>query len=237
MSGLIRGAMGDIVLQTFSLRRAIPALLALGLSLVLAGCSGGVGDGRRVSTASRPASRPVQPSPTLRQCFAKLSSIDVRFDSLPDRNYGGGCSAMNSVKLLDIGVSATNLGAMTCPLAANFAAWSRYAVQPAARLIFGTEIARIDTFGTYNCRPIAGSGKLSEHAHSNAVDVAAFVLADGRRITVKEGWAGDHRAQQFLKIVHSSACKRFNTVLSPDYNAAHKDHLHFDMGGKAGYCR
>ena len=169
--------------------------------------------------------------------MAKLTSNDVRFDLLPDRNYGGGCSALNSVKLLDIGVPATNLGAMTCALASNFAAWSRYAVQPAARLIFGTEIARIDTFGTYNCRPIAGSGKLSEHAHSNAVDVSAFVLADGRRITVKDGWEGDGQARQFLRIVHTSACKRFNTVLSPDYNAAHKDHLHFDMGGKGGYCR
>lgn len=169
--------------------------------------------------------------------MAKLSSNAVRFDLLPDRNYGGGCSALNSVKLLDIGVPATNLGAMTCSLAANFAAWSRYAVQPAARLVFGTEIIRIDTFGTYNCRPIAGSGRLSEHAHSNAVDVSAFVLADGRRITIKEGWDGDRRTQQFLKIVHASACKRFNTVLSPDYNAAHKDHLHFDMGGKGGFCR
>lgn len=209
----------------------------LGISLALAGCSGAVGESRRVSTASRPPARPAQPSPTLRQCMAKLTSNDVRFDLLPDRNYGGGCSALNSVKLLDIGVPATNLGAMTCALAANFAAWSRYAVQPAARLIFGTEIARIDTFGTYNCRPIAGSGKLSEHAHSNAVDVSAFVLADGRRITVKEGWEGDGQARQFLRIVHTSACKRFNTVLSPDYNAAHKDHLHFDMGGKGGYCR
>ncbi len=226
--------MGDIMGHVFRVRR-LPAALLLGATLALAACGIPAAERPR-GAATRPAARPAQPSPTLKQCMAKLSSIDVRFNPLPDRSFGGGCSAMNSVQLLDIGVPATNLGAMTCPLAANFAAWSRYAVQPAARLIFGTEIARIDTFGTYNCRPIAGSGKLSEHAHSNAVDVAAFVLEDGRRITVKDGWGGDGRARQFLKIVHTSACKRFRTVLGPDYNAAHKDHLHFDMGGKGGFC-
>jgi len=126
---------------------------------------------------------------------------------------------------------------MTCQLAANFAAWARYGVQPAARAILGTEIVRIETFGTYNCRPIAGLGKLSEHAHSNAIDVAAFVMADGRKISVEQGWNGDRETRQFLKVIHASACKRFNTVLSPDYNAAHRNHFHFDMGGKGGFCR
>ena len=106
-----------------------------------------------------------------------------------------------------------------------------------ARLILGAEIEKIETFGTYNCRPIAGSGKLSEHAHSNAIDVSAFVLSDGRRISVEKDWNGDKRTRQFLEVVHASACKRFNTVLSPNYNAAHHDHFHFDMGGRGGFCR
>jgi len=73
--------------------------------------------------------------------------------------------------------------------------------------------------GTYACRSIAGSGRLSEHATANAVDVAAFILADGRRISVLEGWNGDERHARFLRSVRVSACRRFNTVLSPDYNA------------------
>lgn len=211
----------------------LPAL-ALGLMLGLGACSGPeVSKGRRVvSTPVRSA-----PSPAFRQCLAKLSTAEVRYSALPDRSFGGGCNAIDSVKLIDIGVPATNLGAMTCPLAANFAAWARYGVQPAARLILNSEIVRIETFGTYACRPIAGSGKLSEHAHSNAVDVSAFLLADGRRIAVKGDWDGDSSAQKFLRIVRASACKRFRTVLSPDYNAAHHDHLHFDMGGRGGFCR
>ena len=100
-----------------------------------------------------------------------------------------------------------------------------------------SEVVRIDTYGTYNCRRIAGSSRLSQHAKADAVDVAAFLLADGRRISLQNGWNGDAASRAFLRRIRDSACKRFNTVLSPDYNAAHHDHLHFDMGGRGGYCR
>ncbi|WP_022683340.1 extensin family protein [Sphingobium bisphenolivorans] len=217
----------------------LAAVTAAGLTL--AGCGGDLVPRGRVERPSKPVKRaarhPAPPTMEVRQCMAKLTSQSVAFTPLPDQNFGGGCNALGSVKLLDIGVPTSNLGAMTCNLAANFAAWARYGVQPAARLILGAEIERIETFGTYNCRPIAGSGRLSEHAHSNAVDVSAFVLSDGRRISIEKDWNGDSRVQQFLKIVHASACKRFRTVLSPDYNAAHHDHFHFDMGGKGGFCR
>ena len=225
-----------------NLRGAATAAL-LASMMTLAGCGGDLVPRGKVARASKPVrapartTRPSQPALETRQCFAKLQSQAVSFTPLPDRNFGGGCNAINSVKLLDIGVPATGLGAMTCNLAANFAAWARYGVQPAARVALGAEIEKIETFGTYNCRPIAGSGKLSEHAHSNAIDVSAFVLSDGRRITVQQGWHGDKQTRQFLSLIHASACKRFKTVLSPDYNAAHHDHFHFDMGGRGGFCR
>src|SRR3546814_18949172 len=80
---------------------------------------------------------------------------------------------------------------MTCPLARNFAAWVEYAVRPAARIYFHTEVVKVETYGTYSCRNIYGgrSGRLSQHATSNAVDVAGFVLADGRRILLGTGRA------------------------------------------------
>ncbi|MET0249254.1 MAG: extensin family protein [Sphingobium sp.] len=207
--------------------------------VVLGACSGDLVPKGRVAKSVRPpaARPPVAQSFDLNQCHAKLATAAVAFTPLPDKRFGGGCSAVGSVKLLDIGVPTTNLGAMTCDLAAHFAAWAKYGVQPAARMLLGAEVVRIETFGTYNCRPIAGSAKLSEHAHSNAVDVSAFVLDDGRRITLTGGWDGDARSARFLRVVRASACKRFRTVLSPDYNAAHRDHLHFDMGGRGGFCR
>lgn len=211
--------------------------LTLAATIALAACSGDLVPRGRVATPARSTPARQQQALDLNQCHARLATVAVAFTPLPDRNFGNGCSAYGAVKLLDIGVPATNLGAMTCSLAANFAAWARYGVEPAARAILGAEIVRIETFGTYNCRPIAGSAKLSEHAHSNAVDVSAFVLDDGRRITVEQGWHGDSSTRRFLAVVHASACKRFSTVLSPDYNAAHHDHLHFDMGGRGGFCR
>lgn len=222
------------VMRDFSRRWAgIAALIAL-----TSACAGPPEKQRGVRRARPAAAAPLSSqSPEIKQCIANLRAAQVQFSPLPDRNFGGGCSAIASVKLLDIGVPTTNLGAMTCPLAAKFVGWARYGVQPAARVYLGSELVRIETFGTYACRPIAGSGRLSEHARSNAVDISAFLLADGRRVSVKDGWNGEGREQKFLRIIRASACKRFKTVLSPDYNAAHRDHLHFDMGGKGDYCR
>jgi hypothetical protein len=100
----------------------------------------------------------------------------------------------------------------------------------------------LDHYGTANCRRIGGghAGTWSEHATGNAIDVAAFRLADGRRIAVRRDWAGPGRAAAFLHAVRNAACGEFATVLSPDYNAAHADHLHLDQArrGDAGwsYC-
>jgi hypothetical protein len=81
------------------------------------------------------------------------------------------------------------------------------------------------------------TNRLSEHATGNAVDVSAFVLADGRRISIERDWRNpDPAVQDFLQTIRASACKRFGTVLSPDYNAAHYNHLHLDLG-RGGLCR
>ena len=94
-------------------------------------------------------------------------------------------------------------------------------------------MVRIETFGTYACRTRNGQPgeRLSQHAFANAVDVSAFVLADGRRITVEHGWRGDDdRVRRFLRQVHQGGCRRFNIGLSPESDRFHYNHLHFDMG-------
>ncbi|MEP7348583.1 MAG: extensin family protein [Sphingorhabdus sp.] len=178
-----------------------------------------------------------------RICLSNLKSAAVRFSALPNQNFSGGCHIIDTIKLLDFGTSATNLGAMTCPLAANFAAWAKHAVRPAARQFLGSEVIRIETFGTYSCRNVNGgrSGKLSQHSFGNAVDVSAFILKDGRRVSVLDGWRGTQSEQAFLRRLHQSACKRFGTVLGPNYNTAHANHFHFDMAQSmkdgSAYCR
>ena len=166
-----------------------------------------------------------------RQCLAGLKSKSVRFAGLPSKSFDGGCRMIDTIKLMDFGMPTTNLGAMTCPLASSFTDWARYAVAPAAKQYLGSEVVKIETMGTFNCRAVNGSrsGKLSEHAFANAVDVSAFVLRDGRRVSVLNGWRGSPDERAFLRRLHQSACKRFGTVLGPEYNAAHANHFHFDM--------
>jgi hypothetical protein len=211
------------------------ALLAL---LALAACIPR-GDRRAPMPRAEPAGRADAANPATLQCHIELAREDVGFRVLEDRRFGGGCTALGAVQLLEIGTPVTNLGAMTCPLARQFARWTREAVQPAAHRFLGSPVRRVETFGTYACRGVNGraGARLSEHAFANAVDVSAFLLADGRRISVAEGWdGGDGDARRFLRAVHEAGCRRFSVGLGPDSDAYHYNHFHFDMG-RGPYCR
>ncbi|WP_010543101.1 extensin family protein [Sphingomonas elodea] len=230
-----------------SSRAFLPA--ALLLPLLLSACIFGSGDGGEKRPARPPVARPRQSGPiTLngptprdtQQCFTDLSRAGVRYSPLPDRDFGGGCAVQGAVQLLDIGVPVGGIKAMRCPLARAFTGWVQFAVAPAARQILGSDLVRVDTFGTYVCRAVVGnvqaSTKLSEHGLANAVDVSGFVLKDGRRISILKDWANpDPAIRRFLETVHGSACKRFATVLSPNYNYVHRDHFHLDMG-RGPFC-
>ena len=187
------------------------------------------------------------PARVAQQCLAKLGLSGSQFAILPDQYFGGGCSTLNSVQMSDlrsdmIPVAISNLGPVACPTANSFAAWGRFGVDRAARQILGSNLVRIETMGSYSCRDVAGTGRRSAHSRAEAIDVAAFVLADGRRISVLGDWFdGTDQERQFLRTVHRSACRRFDTVLGPDYNIAHHDHIHLEAGqdGEAddGFCR
>ena len=122
--------------------------------------------------------------------------------------------------------------AVACPVAAALFVWEREIVRPAALRHFGTAVTRIDHFGSFNCRRIAGSANWSEHATADAIDIAGFRLADGRRVRVLGDWAGPSKKSAFLRDIRDGACGVFATVLSPDYNAAHADHLHLDHAAR-----
>jgi hypothetical protein len=74
---------------------------------------------------------------------------------------------------------------------------------------------------------------ISEHAFGNALDIAAFTLADGRRISVETGWKGMPEEQGFLHDVQASACREFTTVLAPGSNVYHYNHIHVDLMRRA----
>ena len=100
---------------------------------------------------------------------------------------------------------------------------------------FGVRVVEIKQISAYSCRGMNGNpnAHISEHAFGNALDIAAFTLADGRRITVKGGWRGMPEEQGFLRDVQASACQQFNTVLAPGSNVYHEDHIHVDLMRRA----
>jgi hypothetical protein len=104
-------------------------------------------------------------------------------------------------------------------------------VQPAAQKWFGQPVVEIKQISAYSCRGMNGQrgAPISEHAFGNALDIASFTLADGRRVTVKDGWRGEPEEQGFLRDVHAAACEQFSTVLAPGSNRFHYDHIHVDL--------
>ena len=132
-------------------------------------------------------------------------------------------------------ISFSPAGLVTsCPVAAALALWERDVVQPAANRQFGSRVTRIDHAGSYNCRRLYGrsDGRFSEHATADAIDITGFRLADGRTISVLRGWREVDAEAAFLREVRTGACDLFSTVLSPDYNSAHADHLHLDQAAR-----
>lgn len=180
------------------------------------------------------------------KCETLLFRAGVRYRMLPPGGSGQ-CAYDNAVRLREGGALPVDFRPerldVSCPVAAGLTVWERQIVQPAAERIFGARVTAIDHFGSYSCRRMYGrsTGDWSEHARANAVDIAGFRLSDGRRITIVNGWNGTPKQQAFLREVRDGACKVFATVLSPDYNAAHRDHLHLDQAarGEMGWraCR
>lgn len=209
------------------------------LAMLAAGCQMIPGSGS--APGQRGVEQSAQPTairPEARACMADLGSKRADFTPLPDQYYGAGCSTLGAVRLASIeGDSArfalAGLGPVACPLADTFAGWARYGVDRAAQQILGSELVKIETMGSYSCRNVAGSARRSAHATASAIDVSGFVLADGRRITVAGDWADKSpKVQRFFATIHTSACKRFGTVLGPAYNAAHRDHLHLELSSR-----
>lgn len=131
-------------------------------------------------------------------------------------------------------IGLTSKAVLACPAISTFDTWLIEVVQPAASLYFGAPVTELRA-GSYSCRSMnnqAGARK-SEHSYGNAVDVMAFHLSDGRKITVAKGWKGDPVEQEFLREVFVGSCRYFSTVLGPGSDAFHYDHFHLDLARHA----
>ena len=120
---------------------------------------------------------------------------------------------------------------LACPIVSALDRWLADSVQPAAMRWFGIRVTEIKQISAYSCRGMNGNSRahISEHAFGNALDIASFTLADGRVVTVKNGWKGMPEEQGFLRDIQAAACQQFNTVLAPGSNVYHYDHIHVDL--------
>jgi hypothetical protein len=165
-------------------------------------------------------------------CGAVLDDADMTFRRLPDRKTGPACGLFDAVAIERTASAVGAAFSLTCRTAVSLALWEKHVLNPAAQRLFGSPVSRIEHFGSYSCRNVYGrpNATRSRHATAEAFDVAGFVLADGRRIRVLADWERETEEAQFLRDVRNGACRFFDAVLSPDYNDAHRDHLHLDRG-------
>jgi hypothetical protein len=180
-------------------------------------------------------------------CRQLLQQAGTRDRPAPPRQTGSQCGYADGVSLTagsarTAGFAPDSL-VTSCPVAAALLLWDQRVVQPAAERHFDTGVSALLHAGSYSCRRLYGrsEGAWSEHATADAVDVVGFRLKDGRTVSVLRDWNGDEAEAAFLREVRDGGCRLFTTVLSPDYNAAHRDHLHLDTAdrGLSGWsaCR
>lgn len=175
-------------------------------------------------------------------CEIKPSRIGLA-EKIRNINEGNGCEIPNAWRVESIGsVRFSQSAVMNCGMADPLKDWLEDQVQPAAQRTFGESVVSVDVAASYACRPRNNEwgAKMSEHGFGNAIDISAFTLESGRKITVLEGWRAGGGDSSFLHMVHNEACGEFHTVLGPDSGSAHRDHLHLDLQVRrsaSSYCR
>jgi hypothetical protein len=134
----------------------------------------------------------------LRECVRLMAPVAAEV-TLEEPMRKGACGMAAPVLLHSVGgaakVSFDPAPRMNCRLAAQLTRWVETVLQPAAREVLGARITRIVGASSYSCRNMYNKPNLplSQHATGSAVDIAGFITADGRRISVVKGWGPTER--------------------------------------------
>ena len=124
---------------------------------------------------------------------------------------------------------------VTCTMALALARVDTLVQEEAARHL-GQPITRIKHIGTYSCREMAAyPGWVSEHSYANAIDLEVFTRKDGKSFSVLSSFeqAPETKTREgaFLRSLSRRLYDEdvFSTVLTPFFNAHHKNHFHLDL--------
>jgi hypothetical protein len=178
------------------------------------------------------ACAPTAPPPVsaaARQCLAELDRRGIQYQPEAMPASVSPCTVENPVRVTAAGVPWNQPGIVSCGFALELARFTREVVEPAALRYFGEPVRRLRHFGTYSCRDMR-DGRLSEHAHGKAIDIAGFELHDGTLVLVARDWRRGGPRGRFLRDIARRACRYFSVVLTPDSNRDHHDHIHLDAG-------
>jgi len=170
-------------------------------------------------------------------CRQALQQTGWQYTAIDDEVTQPGCGYKNAVRIERMDMDVGTAFAASCREALSLAMWEKHVVQPAALHYFGRPVTKLEHFGSYSCRSVYGrpNARMSNHATADALDVAGFVIGgdtsgEVTRVRVLGDWNGEGPEAQFLREIHDGACRFFDSVLGPEYNAAHRDHFHLDRG-------
>ncbi|QFY60821.1 extensin [Rhizobium grahamii] len=179
------------------------------------------------------------------ECVRELQSLGVVFTDLSRIDDGNGCGIDKPIKVSEAlpGIKLKPDGVFRCPVALALARWMKESVIPAAAVAAKDQgaIVSVNQASSYICRlrNSAETGKISEHARGNAIDVASFSFEKGDDIAVQPRREDSTLVGAFQRTVSAAGCLYFTTVLDPESDAAHETHFHLDVLQRKGgyrYC-
>ncbi|WP_313057650.1 extensin family protein [Agrobacterium cavarae] len=198
--------------------------------------------------ADEPAAEPVmQENPEeLKACLSQLKELGAEFREIePIKGEEDGCGIASPLEVSAVlpGIKLEPKGTMRCEAALALSRWTKDVVIPSAKIAMpNRQVTAFGNASTYICRNrnSAATGKMSEHAKGNAVDIATMTFDKGEPLVMKPRTEDGTMEGAFQRTITTAACLFFRTVLSPGSDATHQDHLHLDVLERKGgylYCR
>lgn len=179
------------------------------------------------------------------ECTAALKALGVAFRDVPRIDDGNGCGIDKPIIVSEAlpGITLKPEATVRCPAALALARWMKESVIPAASAALPEQgrLTTVNQATSYMCRlrNSAGTGKISEHARGNAIDIASFHFEKGEDVAVRSRREDATLTGAFQRTVSAAGCLYFTTVLDPESDAAHETHFHLDVIERKGgyrYC-
>lgn len=191
------------------------------------------GGAKKTSDSKKQQTGPAFDLASAKSCERALRKTGTRFEVLKPIAEEVPCGARRPLLLKSL-PSAIKVPAgvkVRCEVAMALSRWMTETVVPSAELHLGAKVTAIDISTSYQCRRRNNgeTGKYSEHAFANGVDIVGFQFEDRDRLAIAERLGESDPDRAFQAAVRGASCAYFTTVIGPTTNANHADHLHLDL--------